>query len=88
MGKGDKKTAKGKRARGSYGITRKRNSDSTATAAPAKPKVKKATPAAEKKEVVKKAPVKKEVAPKKEAAPKKESTKTAAAKKPAAKKAD
>ena len=80
MGKGDKKTAKGKRARGSYGITRKRNSDSTV--APAKPKVKKATPAADKKEVAKKAPAKKE------AAPKKESVKTTTAKKPAAKKAE
>lgn len=27
MGKGDKKTAKGKRSMGSYGITRKRKSD-------------------------------------------------------------
>jgi len=82
MGKGDKKTAKGKRAQGSYGITRKRNSNSTTVAAPAKPKVKKTTPAAEKAETVKKP------AAKKDAAPKKESTKTPAAKKPAAKKAE
>lgn len=58
MGKGDKKTAKGKRAQGSYGITRQRKKASTP----------KPTPKAEKK-VVEKA--EKEVKPKKAAAPKK-----------------
>jgi len=33
MGRGDKKTAKGKRAMGSYGITRQRNSDKPAVVA-------------------------------------------------------
>lgn len=56
MGKGDKKTAKGKRAQGSYGITRKRK-DST-----------KSVVVTEKKEKAVKAP--KEVAEKKPAAKK------------------
>ena len=53
MGRGDKKTAKGKRAMGSYGNTRKKK---TASAPPA-PKVKAEAPA-------KKAAPKKEAAPK------------------------
>ena len=36
MGKGDKKTAKGKRVMGSYGNTRKRKSDEKAIIAPVK----------------------------------------------------
>jgi ribosomal small subunit protein bTHX len=71
MGRGDKKTAKGKRAMGSYGNTRKKKSST--------PVIK---PAA-KKETVKKAeaPAEKKPAAKKAAAPK-----AAAEKKPAAKK--
>ncbi len=59
MGKGDKKTAKGKRAQGSYGITRQRKKDATTPAA---------APKAVKKVVEK---VEKEAKPKKSAAPKK-----------------
>ena len=62
MGKGDIKTAKGKRVNGSYGNARKRKSVSTVIAAP---KAK-----AEKKEVVKKEPAAKKPAVKKEAAQK------------------
>lgn len=60
MGKGDKKTAKGKRAMGSYGKTRKRNSDKPVVTSP---KAKK--PKAEKPKVAKKAaPAKKASEPK------------------------
>lgn len=73
MGKGDKKTAKGKRIMGSYGKVRKRKSSTGYTATPK---------SAEKEETVeKKAPAKKAPAKK---APAKTSTTTA--KKPAAKK--
>jgi 30S ribosomal protein S31 len=82
MGKGDKKTAKGKRVMGSYGNTRKRKTTNTPVVAE-KPKkeakvvaekvvAKKAAPKKEvktdapKKVAAKKTPVKKE-APKKEA---------------------
>lgn len=41
MGKGDKKTAKGKRAMGSYGVTRKRKEDKVIIV-PKEKKVKKA----------------------------------------------
>lgn len=72
MGKGDIKTARGKRVNGSYGNTRKRKKATPAVVAAAPKKEK---PVAEKKEVAeKKAP-----AAKKAAAPK-------AAAKPAAKK--
>jgi ribosomal small subunit protein bTHX len=65
MGKGDKKTTKGKRAMGSYGITRKRKEATVIPAAkPKKEKVAKAT-----KEVKPKAAAKKPAA-------KKASTKT------------
>lgn len=74
MGKGDKKTKKGKTFAGSYGKTRKRKSAATVVVT-AKPK--KAAPAKEK-EVEK--PVEKKVAEKKPVA------KKAPAKKPAAKK--
>jgi ribosomal small subunit protein bTHX len=68
MGKGDKKTAKGKRVMGSYGNTRKRkSSNTTGTAVVAKAEV------AEK--------PKKAAAPKKEAKPKAETAKKAPAKK-------
>ena len=40
MGKGDKKTTKGKRVMGSYGNTRKRKSDEKAIIAPVKIKKK------------------------------------------------
>ena len=71
MGKGDIKTKKGKRIRGSYGKTRKRKSASTVIAPAAK--------AAPQKAAVKKPAAKK-------AAPKTAAKKTTAAKKPAAKK--
>lgn len=82
MGKGDKKTTKGKRAQGSYGKTRKRK-DAVIAAPKLKAKkvaekvekpVKEAKPkkeAAEKKVVEKKPAVKKVAAEKKPAAPKK-----------------
>ena len=44
MGKGDKKTAKGKRVMGSYGNTRKRKSDEKAIIAPVKIKKEKKAP--------------------------------------------
>lgn len=63
MGKGDKKTAKGKRSMGSYGNTRKRKSDEKVVIDAGKavkkekkaPVVKKAAPAAAKKVAPKKA---------------------------------
>ena len=67
MGRGDKRTAKGKRFKGSYGISRPHVSPDTlearaALAAPKKEKVVKVD-----KPVVKKAPAKKAAAPKKKA---------------------
>ncbi len=74
MGKGDIKTAKGKRVNGSYGNSRKRKSTATATvvAPKAKKEVKeKAAPKKEVKEVKAKAPaVKKETVAKPKAAAK------------------
>lgn len=64
MGKGDKKTAKGKRVMGSYGVTRKRKTDSVVT-----PVAKAEKPAKEKKEA----------APKKETVAKKPAAKKAPA---------
>lgn len=62
MGKGDKKTTKGKRVIGSHGITRPKNKKSTVA-----PVVKAEKPVAEKKEkAVKKEPVAKKVTEKKE----------------------
>ena len=78
MGKGDKKTKKGKISAGSYGVRRKRKSTPTYIAK--KPKVKKAEPIIEE-ETVKTEPKAKKPAAKKPAA------KKPAAKKPAAKKA-
>lgn len=69
MGKGDKKTAKGKRARGSYGITRQRSSSSNQTS----PVIKPATEAKEEK-VVKKPAAKKTVKKSAEATEKKTAT--------------
>ena len=43
MGKGDKKSRKGKIAMGSFGNSRKRRAVKTETAAPAKPAAKKAS---------------------------------------------
>jgi len=74
MGKGDKKSKKGKISSGSYGVTRKRKKAATFVA---KPKAKKAAPKKEEapaKETAKKAPAKK-------AAAKKAPAKKAAAKK-------
>lgn len=67
MGKGDKKTAKGKRSMGSYGNSRKQNTTKPVSAVekPAKassaekPKVAKAVKSAEPKAAAKKAPAKK-----------------------------
>jgi len=71
MGKGDKKSKKGKINSGSYGVTRKRKK---ATAYVAKPKAKKAAPKKEDapaKETAKKAPAKKKPAAKKKPVAKK-----------------
>lgn len=76
MGKGDKKTAKGKRAQGSYGVTRKRKS-ATKNSQPAVKKVAKPTIEATEKEVK---------TPKTTAAKKATTEKKVAEKKPAAKK--
>lgn len=83
MGKGDIKTAKGKRTAGSYGKTRKRKKATPA----AKPK-KVTTAVAEKKAPAKKTAAAKPAAEKKTAtaAEKKTAEKKPAAKKPAAKK--
>ena len=55
MGKGDKRTAKGKRYAGSYGIARQHSAKTVAaTKTVAKPAVKKAAPAAAKKAPAKK----------------------------------
>lgn len=60
MGKGDKKTAKGKRVMGSYGNTRKRKSDEKAILAPVKVKKEKKAPVVKKETAVaKKVAVKK-----------------------------
>lgn len=69
MGRGDKKTAKGKRAMGSYGNTRKRKTTATVI-----PSVKKATAKAE-------APAEKKTVAKKAAAPKVAAEKKPAVKK-------
>ena len=77
MGRGDKKTAKGKRSMGSHGNTRPKKSNTTSVAPAAPKKVKKATTTADtdkvvakkvaaKKTVAKKAPAKKAVTKKKE----------------------
>jgi ribosomal small subunit protein bTHX len=71
MGKGDKKTKKGKTFAGSYGKTRKRKAATTFVA----PKAKKAAPAKEVKEVEK--PVAKKAPAKKPAAKKAPAKKTA-----------
>jgi 30S ribosomal protein S31 len=60
MGRGDKKTAKGKRAIGSYGITRPRKSSKPAVAVAEKPVAKAAKPKAVKKPAVKKTTKKEE----------------------------
>ena len=55
MGRGDKKTAKGKRFKGSYGVTRKKKSNTTAyVAKPKKAKVKAETETTTKKAAPKK----------------------------------
>jgi ribosomal small subunit protein bTHX len=50
MGRGDKKTAKGKRAMGSYGISRKRNEEKVVVIAKVEKPVKVTKPAAVKAE--------------------------------------
>lgn len=74
MGKGDKKSKRGKIIMGSYGISRKRKKSSGFAATPAKA-------------VAEVAPEEKAEKPVKKAAPKAASEKPAAEKKPAAKKA-
>ncbi len=66
MGKGDKKSKKGKITIGSYGVKRRRVGSKVAAVNPGTV----ATPAKEKKAAVKKSAPKKVAAPKKEAAPK------------------
>ena len=75
MGKGDRRSRKGKIWAGSYGVTRKKKKKTHGAFVP---KVKKAAPAKaavaeteEKASKAKKAPAKKAAAPKKKAAPKK-----------------
>jgi ribosomal small subunit protein bTHX len=92
MGRGDKKTAKGKRARGSYGVTRKRSEEKASLPNPSK-KVKKVAPIKTvKAESAPKVQKKKEVVAKKETAEKKPTVKKVVAekkideKKPVAKK--
>lgn len=79
MGKGDKKTAKGKRAMGSYGNSRKRKSPTTSVAPSSKKsaveEVKEKKPAA-KKAAAPKATAEKKTAAKKPAAAKKTTKKT------------
>ena len=82
MGRGDIKTAKGKRTRGSYGNTRKRKVMPTAAHPAAKKVAEEDETVAVKKTTVKKVAAPKAVAEKKVAAPK-----VAAEKKPAVKKA-
>jgi ribosomal small subunit protein bTHX len=73
MGRGDKKTAKGKRSMGSFGISRPKKKNTTSAPIAAPKKVKKAESANETVKVaVKKAPVKK--APAKKVVTKKKDT--------------
>lgn len=66
MGKGDKKTAKGKRVMGSYGNVRKKKSTKVVAVVKTKAtKVKSEKPAAEKKATVKKTTTVKKASPKK-----------------------
>ena len=92
MGKGDKKSKKGKISKGSYGVRRQKK---VAVIEPVeKPKMAKAKNVAPAKETVKKAPAKKSAAKKlaakkpaaKKPAPKKSATKTSTVKKPPASK--
>lgn len=78
MGKGDRKTKKGKRTIGSYGVSRRRKSSTPVVIS--KPKKKK-----KKKKAVVKAKTTKEVDPVKTIAAEKAETKKTTAKKPAAK---
>jgi len=73
MGKGDKKTAKGKRVMGSYGNARKRKVKKVEAVV----KVKTTKPKAEKAVTEKKTTAKKAAAPKKEATAKKTTAKKA-----------
>ena len=80
MGKGDKKTKKGKISQGSYGVTRKRKK-STPIVASAKPKAKVAPKKTEEKAetvkpAAKKAPAKKAATAEKKPAAKKATTKS------------
>ncbi len=65
MGRGDKRTAKGKRFKGSYGISRPHKDASIAPAIEAAKKAKAPKAAAADKTAVKKAPAKKAAAKKK-----------------------
>ena len=65
MGRGDKRTAKGKRFKGSYGISRPHKDASIAPAIEAAKKAKAPKAAAAEKTAVKKAPAKKAAAAKK-----------------------
>ena len=87
MGKGDKKSKRGKISKGSSGVRRQKK---VAVIEPVeKPKMAKAKNVAPAKETVKKAPAKKSAAKKpaaKKPAPKKSATKTSTVKKPPASK--
>jgi 30S ribosomal protein S31 len=82
MGKGDKKTKKGKISAGSYGVLRKRKSNPTYVAKT--PKVKKEAPATKDDSVKTETPAKKPTA--KKTTTKKPTAKKTTAKKPTAKK--
>lgn len=84
MGKGDKKTTKGKRFKGSYGVSRKRKSGKVAYIPKKSVKAKEVETPADVVEETTKAPVKK--AAKKKSSAKKPVAKKAAPKKAAAKK--
>ena len=85
MGKGDRKTAKGKRTIGSYGNTRKRKKAIQVVAAPKKKSAPKKKATAPEVEDTKKTTAKKTA---KKTAAKKPAAKKPAAKKPAEKKKD
>ena len=80
MGRGDRKSRKGKIFRGSYGVSRPRKTD-VAIIIPAKKKEVKKEPAVEKEKVVKKSTAKKKAPIKKKVAKKSATKKKATAKK-------
>lgn len=82
MGKGDKKTAKGKRFKGSYGVSRKKKSGKKAYVPKKSTKTKKEDAPVEAPVEAKEAPAKKKTASKKKPAKKAAPKKATAKKKP------